>query len=126
VVDIVRPDVKTAEEYSSVKNHKGEAGFIKALGVVHFKEWEGPGLDEDDVSDDEGAKQVPDLNGPTYSFWLEDEILQLCFVGLKLELVVHRLNIGILFFDTIVGIYPSFHTVLPNEKMIYWKEPGKS
>jgi hypothetical protein len=126
VVDIVRPDVKRVEEYSSVRNHKGETGFIKPLGVVRFKEWEGPGLEEEDVSDDEGAKQVPDLNGPTYPFWLEDEILQLCFVGLKLELVVHQLNIGIPFFDSIVGIYPSFHTYLLNEKMVGWKEPSKS
>jgi hypothetical protein len=126
VVDIVRPDVKRVEEYSSVRNHKGETGFIKPLGVVRFKEWEGPGLEEEDVSDDEGAKQVPDLNGPTYPFWLEDEILQLCFVGLKLELVVHQLNIGIPFFDSVVGIYASFHTYLLNEKMVDWKEPSKS
>lgn len=127
VVEIERPSIKTIEEYASVKNSKGETGYIKALGVVRFKAWEGPGLDVEDLTDDEDAvvegAKVEDT--PLESFWLEDEILELCFVGLKLEVVVHELNIGIKFFDTVAGLHCSFHVFLPNEKMVHWKEPGK-
>ena len=127
IVSIMRPDVKTVAEYASVKNHEGDAGCIKALGIVNFRTWEGPGFDEEDLSDDEatssGAGKPVDES--IQSFWLEDEILQLCFVGMKFELIVHRLNIGISFFDTVIGIYPSFHTILQNEKMVDWKEPGR-
>jgi len=57
-------------------------------------------------------------------FWLEDEILEHIFPGLKLEVVVRELNIGIKFFDQISGVFCSFYTCLPNEKVVeFWKDP---
>jgi hypothetical protein len=45
---------------------------------------------------------------------------------MKLELLVHELNIGIKFFDRVLGLYCSFHSALPNEKVIeFWTEPGR-
>jgi hypothetical protein len=126
VVGTERPSLNTIQEYASVKNWKGEAGYIKALGVVKFKTWEGPGLEPEDFTDDEDATEVKAGDAGLESFWLEDEILELFFVGLKLEVEVQELNIGIKFFDTAIGLHCSFHTYLPNEKMIHWKEPGKS
>ncbi|KAE8442563.1 hypothetical protein EG329_003050 [Mollisiaceae sp. DMI_Dod_QoI] len=123
VVGIERPDLKTVGEYSSVKNYRGEPGFIKALGVLKVKHWKGPGLMPEDFTDDEGDTTITEKEGAIESFWLEDDILQLCYVGLKMELDVHELNIGVKFFDCVRGLYCSFHTILPNEKMIYWKEP---
>jgi hypothetical protein len=127
VAEIERPSIKTIEEYASVKNIKGETGYIKALGVVRFKAWEGPGLETEDLTEDEDS--LSEVAKAEYvaldSFWLEDEILELFFVGLKLEVEVHELNIGIKFFDTVIGLHCSFHTYLPNEKMIHWKEPCK-
>jgi hypothetical protein len=126
VTEIERPSIKTIQEYASVKNIKGETGYIKALGVVRFKAWEGPGLDAEDFTDDEDptpkAKSAEETT--LESFWLEDEIVELFFVGLKLELEVRELNIGIKFFDTVIGLHCSFHNYLPNEKMVHWKEPG--
>jgi hypothetical protein len=91
------------------------------LGVVHFKSWEGPGLVEEDMTDDE------DETPPTTvfeTFWIEDSIMKHFLVGMKFELAVHELNIGIKFFDRVLGLYCSFHTALPNEKVIEcWKEP---
>ncbi|KAF4610359.1 hypothetical protein G7Y89_g15761 [Cudoniella acicularis] len=120
IVDIERPSVKLIREYSRAKGHHGELGNIKPLGAIRIKSWEGPGLDEEDASDDENPKTE---EARIESFWLEDDILQLLFVGLKLELLVHELNIGIKFFDTVLGTYCSFFTYLENEKMLSWKEP---
>ena len=126
VVKIERPNLQTIEQYASVKNSKGDTGYIKALGVVSFKGWEGPGLEPEDSTDDEGATEIEAEHADLESFWLEDQILELFFVGLKLEVEVQELNIGIKFFDTVHGLHCSFHTYLPQEKMLYWKEPGKS
>jgi hypothetical protein len=54
---IDRATVQTIEEYSKVLNHKGQAGYIKPLGVVHVKSWDGPGLDEEDMTDDEDVSR---------------------------------------------------------------------
>ncbi|KAE9371454.1 hypothetical protein N431DRAFT_426110 [Stipitochalara longipes BDJ] len=125
VAEVERPDLATRAQYASVKNSKGETGYIKPLGVVRFKTWEGPGIETEDCTDDEDAiTEAKVEEAGLESFWLEDEILELFFVGLKLELEVHELNVGIKFFDTILGLHCSFHTYLPNEKMINWKEPG--
>ncbi|KAH6723035.1 Argonaute siRNA chaperone complex subunit Arb1-domain-containing protein [Leptodontidium sp. MPI-SDFR-AT-0119] len=126
VVGIERASLLSIEEYAAIKDHNGNAGFIKALGVIKMKAWGGPGFDEDDLTDAEAeaAKAALEEAGDTTeSFWLEDELLQYCFVGMKVDVVVRELNIGIKFFDVINGIYCSFHTVLPNEKMVGWKEP---
>lgn len=126
VAEVERPSLNTIAQYASVKNSKGETGYIKALGVVRFKTWEGPGFEPEDFTDDEdGTTEVKAEEPGLESFWLEDEILELVFIGLKLEVEVHELNVGIKFFDTVLGLHCSFHTYLPNEKMIYWKEPGK-
>ncbi|KAL2070537.1 hypothetical protein VTL71DRAFT_13563 [Oculimacula yallundae] len=126
VAGIERASLQSIEEYATIKDHEGKEGFIKALGVIKFRAWEGPGFDEEDLTDveAEAAKAaLKEAGDATESFWLEDELLQHCFIGMKMEVVVRELNIGIKFFDVINGVYCSFHTVLPNEKMTAWKEP---
>ncbi|KAK0120671.1 hypothetical protein ONS96_010872 [Cadophora gregata f. sp. sojae] len=127
VCGVERASLQSIEEYATIKDHEGKPGFMKALGVIMFKPWEGPGYDEEDLSEAEAeaAKVAFEKSRETIeSFWLEDELLQYCFVGMKMEVVVRELNIGVKFFDEIKGLYCSFHTVLSNEKMVGWKEPG--
>ncbi|KAK0120670.1 hypothetical protein ONS96_010872 [Cadophora gregata f. sp. sojae] len=126
VCGVERASLQSIEEYATIKDHEGKPGFMKALGVIMFKPWEGPGYDEEDLSEAEAeaAKVAFEKSRETIeSFWLEDELLQYCFVGMKMEVVVRELNIGVKFFDEIKGLYCSFHTVLSNEKMVGWKEP---
>ncbi|TVY39550.1 Argonaute-binding protein, partial [Lachnellula occidentalis] len=121
IVEIERASAKFVSEVATIKDHDDVAGTIKPLGTIKVKVWEGPGLDPEDMSDDEEheAKEEPQVD----SFWLEDDIIRLMSPGLKLELVVRELNIGIKFFDRILGLYCSFHTYLENEKLNGWKEP---
>jgi hypothetical protein len=81
----------------------------------------------DDEGEGEGEDGATSTTEPeAESFWLEDSTLQYFFVGMKLEVTVSELSIGIKFFDRVMGIYCSFYTALPNEKVIeFWKEPGK-
>ncbi|TVY86211.1 Argonaute-binding protein, partial [Lachnellula willkommii] len=122
IVEIERASTKFVSEMAMIKDHDDVAGTIKPLGIIKVKVWEGPGLDPEDTSDDEEHEEA--LKEPQVdSFWLEDHIIRLMNPGLKLELVVHELNIGIKFFDLILGLYCSFHTYLENEKLNGWKEP---
>lgn len=122
VARVHRATDESLKQYASVKNIAGEAGSIKALGVMVVKPWEGPGMQEEDLTDDEATVV---LEGGEERFWVEDETLDLVFLGLKMEVVVHELNIGIKFIDSVEGLYCSFFTYLPNEKIVAWKEPSK-
>jgi hypothetical protein len=122
VVKIERADLSIADEYLSAQKAEGKPGHYKALGRLHVKAWEGPDLENEDTTDDED-NALP-VDGPINTFWLEDDILKHCFIGLHLEVTVHELNIGVKFFDDVSSLFCSFHTFLPNEKMQDWKEPS--
>jgi hypothetical protein len=129
VDSIDRASIETIEDYSKLQNtaRPGQTLVLKALGTVKLKSWEGPGLDEEDMTDDERAAPPTSITEPIIeSFWVEDSILSHFFVGMKLELQVHELSVGIKFFDRVLGIYCSFFVALLNEKVIEaWKEPSK-
>jgi len=123
IVDIERASLKLFEDVASIRNTEGALGTIRPLGTLKVKAWEGPGMNPEDMSDDEEPVKI--LDDSIESFWVEDDIIQMMRPGLKLELVIHELNIGIKFFDAVVGLYCSFYTHLENEKLHGWKEPGK-
>jgi hypothetical protein len=125
VVSIEQLRQSIVAEFAKVKNDRGETGHINGLGLLHCKPWDGPGFEEEDMTDDEDNDPAP-VDPLIESFWLEHNILEHCFVGMKMEVTVHELNIGVKFFDYVGSLYCSFHTYLPNEKMSGWKEPSKS
>lgn len=125
VVKVEQPHPDIIAQCSVIQNTEGKTGYVKALGRLHVKAWDGPDVEEEDMTDDEdngGSASTDDL---VEAFLLEHDILDQFFVGLKMEAVVHELNIGIKFIDYAAGLYCSFHTSLPNEKMSGWKEPSK-
>jgi hypothetical protein len=126
VASIEQPPKETVDQCGTVKNDRGDIGYIKPLGLLKVKAWEGPGIEEEDMTDDEDNEvaQTPS-DTQIEQFWLENDILDHCFIGLKLETTVHELNIGIKFFDHVAGLYCAFYTFLPNEKMNGWKEPSE-
>ena len=98
---------------------------LKALGKMKARTWCGAIPDEEDLTEEEeAAAAVNPKEIKEYEFWLEDELLQRCFVGMKFETTVHHLSFGLDFFDRIAAMYCSFYSILPNEAMIGWKEPG--
>ncbi|RFU32090.1 hypothetical protein B7463_g4257, partial [Scytalidium lignicola] len=121
VVEAQRADLKTIETFRGVKDIEGNTGNIKPLGTLKVRAWEGPGLEPEDVTDDEAEAKL-DMT-TIESFLLEDQILALCFPGMKMQVVVGKLNIGLKFIDTFMDTYPTFLVVLPNEKMFNWKDP---
>jgi len=59
----------------------------------------------------------------TYDFWIEEEILQNCFVGMKIEGTIHTLTSGLKFLENVTAVWCSFYTVLENELLKEWKDP---
>lgn len=100
------------------------AAGLRALGKMRARTWFHPGDPDDDLTEEEEQAGAMTREVKEYEFWVEDELLQRCFVGMKLETTVRRLSFGLDFFDNIAGVYCSFYRILPNEVMIGWKEPG--
>ena len=101
------------------------AAKLQPLGKMKAKTWQGDRIVEEDLTEEEEAEaERTPKEVREYEFWIESELLQNCFIGMKLEATVHRLSCGLDFFDAVSGVFCSFHTVLPNELIIGWKEPG--
>ena len=119
VTDIIKADQDILEMYAALKP------TLKPLGRMKAKTWFNPTLPKEDLTEQEkvaAATAPPEIK--EYELWVEDEILEKCFVGMKFDATLRELNFGVLYFDTVIGVHCSFYTLLPNELMIGWREPG--
>jgi len=124
VVEIIRADAKVQDAFGEAKDFNGKRGGMQPLGIMRVKHFDNPDLLDEDCSEDGTGDAVG--NDTTEDFWVEDDVLEVCFVGLKMEVEVHELNIGIKYLDTINKLYCSFLTVLPQVLMDNWKEPEEN
>lgn len=90
------------------------------VGRLICRPWEGPGFHPQDRHALDTGRVLDDS---TTTVWLEEIALAQCFVGMKLEMTLHHTDTGLVFFDVVHGVYCSFFTYLPNEKMAHWREP---
>lgn len=125
IIEIKRPSEEIEKAFASIRDYNGGSGHIKPLGIIVVKPWANDEADEEDLTAIEEAAKLSGLgiDNATQEFWLEDDVLEHCFIGMKMEAVVKGLNIGLRFLDDIRGVYCSFHTYLENERMKGWKEP---
>lgn len=99
---------------------------LKTIGKMKAKTWFAPHAAEDDLTEQEEAELA--LKPPKvkyYEFWLEEEILRKCCVGMKFEATVRQMSFGLYYFDAINAVHCSFYQLLPNELMVGWKEIEK-
>lgn len=120
ITEIVRADEKVKASFAAATDIHGNAGGMKPLGIMRVQYQENPNSEDEDCSDDGMDSDIKDGEA---EFWVEDDALEECFVGLKMEARVHETNVGLNYFDTVNGLYCSFYTVLPNEAMEKWREP---
>lgn len=119
VTDLILAEEEVLELYQSPYGKD-----LKPLGRMRARAWYFPRAPEEDLTEEEeiAAKHMTkDIK--EYEFWVEDEVLKKCFVGMKFITVVKELSFGVLYFDTLLGVFCSFCEVLPNEEMIGWREP---
>ena len=100
---------------------------LKPLGRMRAKTWYYPGAPPEDLTEEEEAavaaapKEIKE-----YELWVEDNVLGLCFLGMKFITTIKELSFGVLYFDELRGVYASFYQMLPNDLMIGWRKIEKT
>ena len=108
----------------NIYNHNLAKG-LNPLGILKAKTWYNPSAEDEDLTEEEEkAAATAHREVREYEFWVEDHVLEKCFVGMKFETTVTELSFGVSYFDALFGVYCSFYQVLPNELMYGWREPG--
>ena len=104
VVRIEEPTDEAREfyEHSRLKNSK-----LLPLGKMHCQRL------KHDLSGP--LPQVNDADGTHLTFWIEEDVLGTCFVGMKMKCEVFESNLGIKWLDRITSINASYYQILPNE-----------
>lgn len=107
-----------------------EAAGLRPVGKLKTVVWPNPLEWDEDLTVEEEAEKAATAAGAAseapaeFEFWVEDELLRHLFVGMKFETQVHRTSFGFDYFDVVTAVWCSFFTLLPNEQMIGWREPG--
>lgn len=121
VTEILFPTQEVLDFYA-----QPEAADLKAVGKLRAKTWIVPTAAGDDLTEEEEATlalKTPEIKH--YEFWIEEDILSHCVVGMKVEATVTELSFGVSYFDVVHGVHCSFYQLLPNELMAGWREPEK-
>ncbi|KAI4725338.1 hypothetical protein E4T49_06944 [Aureobasidium sp. EXF-10728] len=109
VTKIEMADEATRAIYGAAREKKP---FLAALGKLHCRRWTYPLAPSFDHSDEALRRQQSEH---AMTLWMEEEILQYCTVGMKIEGEVRELDIGVKWLDSVRAVSPSFFEWLPNE-----------
>ncbi|KAI9883502.1 MAG: Cleavage polyadenylation factor subunit clp1 [Watsoniomyces obsoletus] len=88
VTGIVHPDEDVKRVYAARSDPE-----MKPIGKIKARYWVNPFAVAEDVSDD-GEEETDPFRKEELEFWLEEEILEKAFVGMKFESVVCQVLVG--------------------------------
>lgn len=114
IVDMLPPNNSTRQFYDT------HAPDLNIVGKVRAKAWRDPNAPSIDLAPGE---TLADIKGLEFDFFLEENLLQYCYPGMKVATRVWELNCGVFFFDEIMNAYCTFYTPLLNDLMMGWKVP---
>lgn len=123
--DLVGFEVTDIFTASEDVNEMYEPTGMKPTGKLICKPWKAPYIGDEDLPKGYKPPSRPD----TYEFWVEQDILDLCSIGVKFEATISKLSSGLNIINYVGQTYPSFYTILLNEllyspgSMKKWKEP---
>ncbi|CEJ58505.1 hypothetical protein PMG11_07159 [Penicillium brasilianum] len=120
VISISQPDDDLHDFYHEF------APDLPVVGKIKAKSFRNPAKPDIDMTPEE-RQSWQDGKAPKYDFefFLEEELLQHCYAGLRIISDIWEINCGVYYFDEVVSAYPSFHTVLGNDLMMRWKTPSE-
>lgn len=115
------------------------SAHFRPVGRVYAKPWKNPDAPPEDLTEDERAEhEQRDANAinaverdtdlrerqdEEYLFLIESILQSHLRVGTRLEATVRKLRCGIMFFDELIDVFPTFDQFLHNEMMAGWKKP---
>jgi hypothetical protein len=118
VIKIQPPTELTKTSYAVHSKHvQHKLGSLEPLGKLICKTCHTEDCDEWDLPKDKypNRKPKPANSGEIYEFWIEQSVLEECFVGMKMEARVLVLDGGLAILDAHNEVMCSFFTWLPNE-----------
>ena len=136
IVAIHAPDDLIKEAYTEQsKTLQHKLGQLEPLGKLICKSWYPEDYDEWDLPKDNGkypdGKPCKPKEGKQYEFWIEETVLEKCFVGMKFETNIITLEDGLTILDDVNNVVCSFFTWIPNElwmerkpKEVKWLKKG--
>lgn len=111
--------------------YKAEAATgTTPVGKIRAKTWFNPNDYEKDLTEEEeqvelAARALMESDPKNdYEFWIDEDLLSCLHVGTKMTTKVHRTSFGVDYFDLVQATYCSFYTLLPNEEIMGWRDPG--
>ncbi|KAK6384960.1 hypothetical protein LTS17_002523 [Exophiala oligosperma] len=103
---------------------------FRPVGRVYAKAWTNPDSQPEDLTDEEKRALYVSSTSPNntvkpkeYVFFLEEILQTYLRVGTKIEATIYMLSCGIMFFDNVVNLFPSFDEFIANELMLDWVTP---
>jgi len=103
--EVTRVEMADAETRSLYEVAMQRKPHLKVVGKLHCRRWTYP------LAKQQGPPKVPQ----EFTLFVEDIVLEHCFVGLKIEGLVKGLDIGLHWLDIVYTANPSFFVLLPNE-----------
>ncbi|KAJ6102498.1 hypothetical protein N7486_004925 [Penicillium sp. IBT 16267x] len=100
------------------------AAHLTPVGIVKAKSFRDPGKPQTDLS----PKERWDWDhgkAPSYDFvfFIERDLLNLFYPGLRVVAPVWKMNCGAYYFDQVYSTFPSFNAIIANDMMLGWKRP---
>ena len=93
---------------------------LKPLGTLVCRSWREDDYSEYDLPKDKypNGRPADAEAGKEYEFWIEEDVLKECFVGMKLQARVLVLEGGVNILDDVAMVKCSFYKCLPNELLL--------
>ena len=122
VIDIILPNDEARSLYA-----QRQCTGLKIIGKMKARSWfDVSAAEDEDLTEEEEAAAAARVSVVKhYEFWIEEDILQYMFIGMKIGTKITHLNFGVSYFDAIDGVHCSFFTRSPNQMMGGWREPEK-
>ncbi|KAL2164823.1 hypothetical protein VTH06DRAFT_119 [Thermothelomyces fergusii] len=118
VLAVKLPTAAIRAKYKAVNQHLAGFSDIQPCGTIIAR----PVIVHDGWDNTMTATIPPEADVES-EFVLEEDILRLLAVGMKVTMGVCTLNVGLKFIKYVTQVRPSFYVFLPQELMFHYKEP---
>ncbi|GLA15802.1 hypothetical protein AnigIFM62618_002352 [Aspergillus niger] len=113
-ITAVHPPGEVVREF-----YQTHAPDLVPVGKLLARTYRDPGMPDYDRSPEERVAQLE----RNFEFFMEGNLLQYCYPGMKVIAPVWELNCGFHYFEDAYRTYGSNYTPLVNDLMLGWKEP---
>lgn len=120
-LEVLRIESATSRAKEIYADPRLQSSIVKPSGTLICRRWQVPHAPPRDLPQ-EMIDEIKSKKNEIFTFIVEDELLQFCFPGLKMEAVVMELSGGLKWLDMVVHVYPSFYKWTQNEN---WREVRK-